>query len=43
LLGDVFQVSANGAGATQPVREEQTEEDKEANRSVTVRITLADA
>lgn len=43
LLGDVFQVSANGAGATQPVREEQTEEGKEANRSVTVRITLTDA
>ncbi len=42
LLGDVFQVSANGAGATQPVREEQTEEGKEANRSVTVRITLTD-
>ena len=43
LLGDVFQVSANGAGATQPVRDEQTEEGKEANRSVTVRITLTDA
>lgn len=43
LLGDEIELTANGAGAASPVREEQSEEDKEANRSVTVRITLTDA
>jgi outer membrane protein OmpA-like peptidoglycan-associated protein len=43
LLGEAAQVNANGAGTGAPVREERTEEDKEANRSVTVRITLTDA
>ncbi|MBV9209247.1 MAG: OmpA family protein [Acidobacteria bacterium] len=43
LLGDETNLSATGAGISSPVREERTEEDKEANRSVTVRVTLADA
>jgi len=43
LLGDEVELTASGAGAASPVREERSEEDKEANRSVTVRVTLTDS
>ena len=42
-LSDVVQINAIGVGSHEPVREEQTEEDKHFNRSVTVRVTFADA
>ncbi len=42
MLGDAIQLAAVGVGTRNPVREERTDEDKEANRSVTVKITLAD-
>lgn len=42
-LGDAVQINMTGSGANEPVREEQTEADKEANRSVTVKITLTEA
>ncbi|HEX8137743.1 MAG TPA: OmpA family protein [Pyrinomonadaceae bacterium] len=41
-LGDRFQLTARGVGAHEPVREERTEEDRQLNRCVTVRITLQD-
>lgn len=41
-LGEAIHLTTMGAGTTDPVREEQTEADKEANRSVTVRIMLTD-
>jgi len=37
------QINAVGVGSRESLREEQTEEDKSFNRSVTVRITLSDA
>lgn len=42
-LGDAAEINAIGVGHREPVREEQTEEDKRLNRSVTVRITFTDA
>jgi outer membrane protein OmpA-like peptidoglycan-associated protein len=42
-LGDRAQLTASGVGAHEPVRPERTEEDKQYNRCVTVRITLQDA
>jgi outer membrane protein OmpA-like peptidoglycan-associated protein len=42
-LGDAVQITAVGVGSHEPVRAEQTEEDKSFNRSVTVRVTFADA
>jgi OOP family OmpA-OmpF porin len=42
-LGGVGNLSATGTGTKEPVREERTEEDKEFNRSVTIRVTLFDA
>jgi len=42
-LGEVVQITAIGVGSHEPVREEQTEEDKHFNRSVTVRVTFTDA
>lgn len=42
LLGDAVELVPNGVGTGQPVREERTEADKEANRSVTVRIIFTD-
>jgi outer membrane protein OmpA-like peptidoglycan-associated protein len=42
-LGDRFQFTARGVGAHEPVRPERTEEDRQYNRCVTVRITLQDA
>jgi OOP family OmpA-OmpF porin len=42
-IGDLVQPTAVGAGTKDPVRPELTDEDKEANRSATVRITLIDA
>jgi outer membrane protein OmpA-like peptidoglycan-associated protein len=41
-LDEKIQLTTIGAGTKEPVREERTELDKEANRSVTVRITLTD-
>ena len=41
-LGETFQPTVMGMGAKEPVRVERTDEDKEANRSATVRITLSD-
>jgi OOP family OmpA-OmpF porin len=41
-LGETIKLTTIGAGAKEPVREEQSEADKEANRSVTIRITLTD-
>ena len=43
LGGTGASLSATGSGTKEPVREERTEEDKEFNRSVTVRVTLFDA
>ena len=40
-LGDNFPLTTIGAGTREPVREERTAEDKEANRSVTLRIVLS--
>ncbi|HEX8922601.1 MAG TPA: OmpA family protein, partial [Pyrinomonadaceae bacterium] len=37
------QINAKGVADREPLREEQTEEDKRLNRSVTVRVTFADA
>ena len=42
-IGDLVEPTAIGAGTKEPVRPEVTDEDKEANRSATVRITLVDA
>ncbi|MBA3767419.1 MAG: OmpA family protein [Acidobacteria bacterium] len=42
-LGDAVQITAIGVGSREPLREEQTEEDKRFNRSVTVRVTFFDA
>lgn len=42
-LGDAVQISATGVGSREPVRAEQTEDDKRFNRSVTVRVTFTDA
>jgi OOP family OmpA-OmpF porin len=39
----VAQITAVGVGSSAPLREEQTDDDKSFNRSVTIRITLADA
>lgn len=41
-LNESFQITTLGIGAKEPVRVERTDEDKEANRSVTVKVTLAD-
>jgi outer membrane protein OmpA-like peptidoglycan-associated protein len=37
------QINAIGVGSREPLRDEQTDADKSYNRSVTIRITLADA
>lgn len=42
-LGNDVQITATGVGAREPVRAEQTEEDRAFNRSVTLRVTLPDA
>ncbi len=41
-LGDAAQINAIGVGSREPVRQEQTEEDKSFNRSVTVRVRFFD-
>ena len=41
-LDERMQLTTMGRGTKEPVRVERTEEDKEANRSVTVKITLTD-
>jgi OOP family OmpA-OmpF porin len=41
-LGETLQLTVVGIGSKEPVRVEQTDEDKEANRSVTVKITITD-
>jgi OOP family OmpA-OmpF porin len=41
-LNESLQITTLGIGAKEPVRVEQTEADKEINRSVTVKVTLAD-
>jgi outer membrane protein OmpA-like peptidoglycan-associated protein len=42
-LGDAVELTARGVGASAPLREERTEEDRPYNRSVTLKITLMDA
>jgi OOP family OmpA-OmpF porin len=42
-LGDAVQITATGVGSSEPVRAEQTEDDKRFNRSVTVRVRVTDA
>lgn len=43
LLAEGIPLYAIGVGTKEPVRPERTDEDKEANRSVTVKIALTDA
>ena len=40
--GEQLQLNAVGLGSREPVRQERTEGDKDANRSVTVRVELDD-
>ncbi|HEX8775408.1 MAG TPA: OmpA family protein [Pyrinomonadaceae bacterium] len=42
-LGNAVELTATGVGASAPLREERTEEDRPFNRSVTLKITLTDA